>query len=100
MSDFKVLWTETALKSLDDIFRFIATKSKSAAKKQIYKILSRENQLVNQPFSGQMQVLNNLTSDYRFILEGNHKIIYHIEDKTVYIDLIFDTRQDPEKLKV
>ena len=38
---------------------------------------------------------------FRYLVEGNHKIVYkvYLEDSEVLIAAVFDTRQNPTKLK-
>lgn len=39
---------------------------------------------------------------YRYLVEGNYKIVYKVynEEKEILISTVFDTRQNPTKLKV
>ena len=43
--------------------------------------------------------LEKLNQDYRYIVIGNYKIIYRIYLNEVIINDVFDTRQDPEKMR-
>lgn len=49
---------------------------------------------------GQKEILlNSTTHNYQYLLFGNYKIIYWIEINVVYIATVFDTRQNPKKLR-
>jgi plasmid stabilization system protein ParE len=98
MADYKVFWTITAIYDLEEIYDFLSAKSVEVAEKQIDNILKREEQLKYQPTSGPVQDLQSIKEEYRYLIEGNYKIIYHIQKNIIYIDTVFDTRQDPEKL--
>lgn len=37
--------------------------------------------------------------EHRRIIEGHYKIIYRVEGQAIYITDIFDSRQDPNKMK-
>ena len=39
---------------------------------------------------------------YRYLVSGNYKIVYRViqKEKTVLIAAVFDTRQDPDDLRV
>ena len=100
MSPHKVIWTDEALADLDKIFDFIAPKSTKAALKIIEKILSREKQLQSFPYSGGNQESKKRKSRYKYWVEGNYKIIYHVEGQVVYVDTVFDCRRDPEKMRI
>ncbi len=94
----EVIWTESAIRDLDNIYDFIFQNSPKAALRQIENIILREKQLIAQPLSGQIQILENIREEYRYIVEGNYKIIYHKVNQIIYVDAIFDTRQDPVKM--
>jgi hypothetical protein len=43
-------------------------------------------------------LLSHLSNAYRYLVEDNYKIIYHHADRLIVIDMVFDTRQNPEKI--
>ncbi len=44
--------------------------------------------------------LEHLEQEHRYVLvKSSYKVIYRIIDQTIYITDVFDTRQDPEKMK-
>ena len=43
--------------------------------------------------------LEHLGLGHRPIIEGHFKIIYKVEGEYIYITDIFDSRQDPDKMK-
>ena len=45
------------------------------------------------------EYLEHLGQSHRRIIEGNYKIIYRIDGDMIYVTDIFDTRQDPGKMK-
>ena len=97
----EVIWTTEALKDLDSIYDFISEGSIAAAGKIITAILERGDQLEKHPESGQKQeTLREVNHNpYRYLIEGNYKIIYNYRGSVIYIITVFDTRQDPTKLK-
>ena len=63
-------------------------------------VFSSSRQLEKQFQSGQIEeLLLDLGEGHRYILRGNYKIIYKIYNHKVYITDVFDTRQNPEKIK-
>ena len=99
--ELKVFWTETAIEQLEDIFDFYKYKaSHKIAKSMVTKIIDRTIQLEVHPESGQKEELLKIRKfDYRYLVEGNYKIIYWIEENYIKIAAVFDTRQNPKKLK-
>ncbi len=103
MKKSQVIWSAEALVDLEIIYDFFAEKSAPSAQRIIESILTRSRQLESFPESGPRQEdLKNALKEYRYLVEGNIKIIYSYrqEIQTVYIEIIFDTRHNPDKLSV
>jgi len=99
----QVIWTDEALNDLETIYDFLAEKSQPAAQRIIDNILNRSKQLESFPESGTKQeVIKASENEYRYLVEGDYKVIYTYQQeiKAVHIATIFDTRLNPEKLKV
>jgi len=62
--------------------------------------VGRARQLETFPESGARQeFLSNQHKQYLYLIEWNYKVIYRIEEQVIYIIQIFDSRQDPNKMK-
>ncbi len=60
----------------------------------------KTQKLVANPYLGQVEEhISNPSKNYRRLIEGHYKIIYYISGETIYITDIFDSRQDPLKMK-
>ncbi|WP_428668477.1 type II toxin-antitoxin system RelE/ParE family toxin [Runella sp.] len=66
----------------------------------IESIMGRARQLAQFPDSGAIQEMPSHRRTYRFVVEGNYKIIYSFEQKVVQICAVFDTRLEPKNLKL
>ena len=97
-----VIWTAEAIVDLEIIFDFLVEKSPSAAQRTIENILARAKQLENYPESGAIQETIRKEKDYRYLVESNYKIIYSFQNDlpAVFVETIFDTRQNPLSLRV
>jgi plasmid stabilization system protein ParE len=99
----QVIWSDEALNDLETIYDFLAEKSQPAAQRIVESILSRSKQLESFPESGAKQeTMKAQSKEYRYLVEGNYKVIYsyQLKNHAVHIAVIFDTRYDPEKLRV
>ena len=99
----KFIWSDEALSDLETIYDFLAENFQPAAQRIVESILSKSRQLESFPESGAMQqTLVSTDKGYRYLVEGNYKIVYSYqpESQTVHVALIFDTRSNPEELKV
>lgn len=99
--EVRVFWTENARSDLKEIFvLYKEVAGINIAQKLVLRIIDRTIQLENNPLSGpQEPLLTERKKDYRYLIEGNYKIIYWIENNFAKIATIFDCRQDPSKLR-
>lgn len=99
--ELKVFWTETALEMLEDIFDYYKSEvNTDIGRHLIKKIVSRTLQLKTNPRSGPKEpLLYQRKFEYRYLVEGNYKIIYWVGNNYVNIAAVFDTRQNPQKLR-
>ena len=99
--DLTVFWTDTALERLEDIFDYYKNKaSEKVAKELVKKIVDKTILLETHPKIGQVEeLLIDRKYEYRYLVEGNYKIIYWVEAPIVNIATVFDCRQNPVKMK-
>jgi plasmid stabilization system protein ParE len=97
----KLVYTEQALESLEEALEFIIRKVSYEKLLEIRcKILDKTETLALQPFQGQKEpFLEHLGLGHRRLVEGHYKIIYRVIDDSIYVTDIFDSRQDPYKMK-
>jgi plasmid stabilization system protein ParE len=96
----RVNWTDKAKNDLNDIFIYYSEiASKNVAKSITKNIVSRSLDLKSNPYLGMIEeYLLHRTKNYRSIIDGNYKIIYFVENDSIYIATVFDCRQNPIKL--
>ncbi len=99
MADFKVVWSDRSLIDLKSAYNFLSENSTQAATKTVQSILDRVAQLESFPKSGPIeQSLKRQKKEHRYLVEGNHKIVYRLEKRRILIVRVFDARQHPRKL--
>lgn len=98
--ELRVFWTDSARFRLEEIFDYYKNKASiNVARKLVKQILDRTIQLEKNPESGPVEpLLSHRKYEYRYLIEGNYKIIYWIEGQYIKIATVFDCRQNPEKL--
>ena len=99
----KVVLTEKSLIRLEKSLRFYL-EEQQIPKTQIVKIKNRliekAKSLSRSPHKGQYEpYLSKLKQGHRRLIEGNFKIVYRVEDNTIYVVDFFDSRDDPKKMK-
>lgn len=79
-----IIWTERALKDIDEIAEYIAMDSLFYAKQFVQKLFAVTNKLKIFPEIGKkVQELKNY--NYREILFKKYRIIYRISEDNIYV---------------
>lgn len=99
--EVKVLWSDTSLVQLQEIFDYYSFKeSPTVASKIVKGIVKKSILLESNPLIGVKEpLLVDRPFEYRFIVETNYKIIYRFYDKIARIVSVFDCRQNPKKIE-
>lgn len=100
----RVVWSALAKAQLFEICQYYKETGGARLSKAIrLKIFEKTKKLARFPELGQ-QEFNPLVAQlkYRYLVSGNFKIIYKVMDtnKVVFIASLFDTRQNPNDLKI
>lgn len=80
----ELIWTEFALEDLKSIHEYISIDSKIYANRFIDKLISRVDQLTENPMSGRI-VPEYSVITLRELIEGNYRIIYQVNFESVAI---------------
>jgi addiction module RelE/StbE family toxin len=98
----KIIWTNKSKNDLKAIFDFLSdTINREKASEIIKKIIPKVEIIYKAPFTGQKEPkFIFLKKEYRRIIISHYKIVYHISHNTAFINCVFDSRQNPIKLKL
>ena len=100
MADHKVIWSVRSLRDLDKAHDLLSEDSLPSANRTVETVLERVDQLEQFSKSGPVEPsLAHRKKEHRYLVCGHYKIIYRIEKQKVFIIRVFDTRQNPKKLK-
>ena len=92
MNRLKVIWTNKSKEQLKAIFNYYKVLTPQGAKSVKDDILKAGRELV---FVKQYQQ-DEIEPEFRRIIVRHYKLIYSIEEDTIWILRIFDTRKNPE----
>lgn len=97
----RVIVTVEAMNSLERAVEFYEHKLPANKLNSLFmEVLDRVESLGFTALHGQLEPsLSGEGKGHRRLIEGHFKIIYRVEDETVYVTDIFDSRQHPEKMK-
>ncbi|MBU0487926.1 MAG: type II toxin-antitoxin system RelE/ParE family toxin [Bacteroidetes bacterium] len=99
--EIRIIWSELSVNQIQGIFEYYSKEAGSRiAKRIVNKIIERVAVLKHNPQAGQKEeLLVDYPEDFRYLVDGNYKIIYWIKEGLITIASVFDCRQNPEKLK-
>ena len=100
---FKIIWSQFAETQLDEIYEYYEKNASSRiAKKLMNGIINEPKKLINTPQIGQdEELLKQRKTEYRYLVFKNYKLIYSLDEENGFIKIadVFDTRQNPTKIK-
>ncbi len=96
-----VEWSTKASVRIREIYDYLfGVAGERTARKITGKIENHVKKLSANPRVGQREIMfEDSGMEFRYLVEGNYKIIYWIEDDNVTISTLFDCRQNPERMK-
>jgi plasmid stabilization system protein ParE len=101
--NYEIIWSNFAENQLDEIFEYYVEKvNLKVAKNLLQKLLAEPNRILNNPEMFQIEdLLIDRENTYRYLICKNYKIIYSVDQKLKLIKIVdvFDTRQNPTKIK-
>lgn len=101
--DFEVVWARFALKKLFKIFEFYKLKASIRVAENITTGIENATEILKHfPLKGEKEeLLINHKKEFRHLIYKNYKIIYWQNEKKNRIEIVnvFDTRQNPTKIK-
>jgi len=96
--NYKILWTDEAIRNLEQILNYIAT---TWTDKEVDKFKIR--------LSEQLNIISKFPNIFPFsiiaprlrkaVLTRQTIIFYEVKEQVIYIAYIFDSRQNPERIK-
>ena len=99
----KIVWSQIAKTNLQEIYLYYKeVGGVKVAKSITTKILRKTKLLTSHPEMGQKEKNPVISGKgFRYLVEGNYKIVYKIfyDNDEILIATVFDTRQNPLKLR-
>ncbi len=98
----KIEWTSGALQDLEDRYDFLISQQvpHNKAVKAIQHIKSVTKLLVTLPLLGKEFISTKSAIEYRLLIVGGYKIFYRIDNDYIYIMTVFESRQDPNRMRL
>ena len=93
----EIVFSKKSELQIDEIYQYVydASNDKETAKKFVNELLNKTEILKKHVFVGrQLELIDNIVTQYRFIRYKDYLIFYRVDDKKVYIDRILSSKQD------
>ncbi len=96
----EIEWQGAAKRQIQEIFDYYnSVAGMKIARKVVRKIVERPRIIVRNPEAGEREwLLEDLSFEYRRLIEGDYKIVYRVDDNKVMIVAVWDCRRDPADL--
>lgn len=97
---YRVIWTETATRDLEEIVSYIAKDSKKQTNTILKKIRGKSATLRSTPSRGRFvpELLEFDLRGWREVIVSPWRIIYRVEGRLVFVDSVLDGRRDVEDI--
>jgi addiction module RelE/StbE family toxin len=97
---YRVIWTETAARDLEDIASYIAKDSTQQATKVLKRVRAKSATLRSFPSRGRVvPELDELgIRNWRELIVSPWRVIYRIEGRLVFVESVLDGRRDVEDI--
>lgn len=92
-----IIFSKKSELQLSDIFDYIFSKSNDVdiVKRFVNELMDKTEILKKQAFVGrQLVLLDNIITQYRYLIYKDYLIFYRLDDEKVYIDRILNSKQD------
>ena len=93
----EIVFSKKSELQIDEIYQYVynASNDEETAKKFANELLDKTEILKKQAFVGrQLELIDNIVTQYRFILYKDYLMFYRVDDKKVYIDRILSSKRD------
>lgn len=95
--DREIVFSKKSELQIDEIYQYVCSASNDTetANKFVNELLDKIEILKKHAFVGrQLELIDNIVTQYRFIRYKDYIIFYRVDDKKVYIDRILSSKQD------
>ena len=93
----EIVFSKKSEFQIDEIYQYVfnASNDEETAKKFVNELLDKTEILKKHAFVGrQLELIDNIVTQYRFIRYKDYLIFYRVDDKKVYIDRILSSKRD------
>lgn len=93
----KIVFSKKSELQIEEIYQYILSKSndEDTAKRFVNELIDKTEILKTQAFVGrQLEIIDNIVTQYRFLVYKDYLIFYRVDENKVYIDRILNSKMD------
>ena len=93
----KIVFSKKSELQIEEIYQYVLSKSndEDTAKRFVNELIDKTEILKTQAFVGrQIEIIDNIVTQYRFLVYKDYLIFYRVDENKVYIDRILNSKMD------
>ena len=93
----KIVFSKKSELQIEEIYQYVLSKSndEDTAKRFVNELIDKTEILKTQAFVGrQLEIIDNIVTQYRFLVYKDYLIFYRVDENKVYIDRILNSKMD------
>ena len=93
----KIVFSKKSEQQIDEIYQYVLSKAndEDIAKKYVNELIDKTEILKKHAFVGrQLEIIDNIVTQYRFLVYKDYLIFYRVDENKVYIDRILSSKTD------
>ena len=93
----KIVFSKKTELQIEEIYQYVLSKSndEDTAKRFVNELNDKTEILKTQTFVGrQLEIIDNIVTQYRFLVYKDYLIFYRVDENKVYIDRILNSKMD------
>lgn len=99
---YKIIWLPEAVADMVELYNYYAQNSINSAIKIYNGILQDADILIHHPNLAPIEpMLNDFSKTYRslIVFKGKYKLVYVVENRSIYIIRVWNCKRNPKELK-
>lgn len=93
----KIVFSKKSELQIEEIYQYVLSKSndEDTAKRFVNELIDKTEILKTQAFVGrQLEIIDNIVTQYRYLVYKDYLIFYRVDENKVYIDRILNSKMD------
>ena len=93
----EIVFSKKSELQIEEIYQYVLSKSndEDIAKRFVNELIDKTEILKTQAFVGrQLKIIDNIVTQYRFLIYKDYLIFYRVDENKVYIDRILNSKMN------